>query len=194
VLLIDADLRHPSLHDVFQVPNASGLGDGLKADADAKLSLIQISPYLVLLPAGRPDPDPMAGLISERMHRVVGEARARFDWVIVDTPPIGLLSDARLLAGMVDVALLVVGAGETPCLLIQKAIEAVGREKILGVVLNRAEEGQAYAHRKHTATHDRHRRERCAHPTVGRSRRLSPNAQKTTSRIQRRLCLPDKCI
>ena len=149
VLLIDADLRRPTLHEIFQVPNTSGLSDGIKAEANAKLSLIQMSQYLVLLPAGRPDSDPMAGLISERMRRVVTEAADRFDWVIIDTPPVGLLSDANLLAGMVDTAVLVVRACETPYELVRKAIEALGRDKVLGIVLNRAEEGAAYNYRKY---------------------------------------------
>jgi len=141
VLLIDADLRRPTLHDVFQVPNVTGLGDGLRSEAEQRLSLVQVSPKLTLLTAGRPDPDPISGLTSERMQRVIEEAAARFDWVIVDTPPVGLLPDANLLARMVDSVLLVVRAGSTPYPLIQRAVAAVGRERILGVVLNRVEDG-----------------------------------------------------
>lgn len=136
VLLIDADLRRPSMHQIFQVPNVTGLNDGLKNDVDRKLSLIQISEHLTLLPAGRPDPDPMSGLTSERMRRVIQEAAARFDWVIVDTPPVALLPDANLLAAMVDVAILVVRAGKSPYRLIQRALDAVGRDRLAGVVLN----------------------------------------------------------
>jgi capsular exopolysaccharide synthesis family protein len=140
VLLIDADLRRPTLHETFQVPNVSGLGDGLRADKEEKLPVVQVSPRLTLLTAGRPDPDPMGGLTSGRMRRVIEEARTRFDWVIVDTPPVGLLPDAKLLAEMADVALLVVQAGSTPYGLVQRAVSAIGREKILGVVLNRADD------------------------------------------------------
>jgi capsular exopolysaccharide synthesis family protein len=143
VLLIDADLRRPTLHETFQVPNVSGLGDGLRAEGDQKLTLVEVSPRLTLLTAGRPDPDPMHGLTSDRMKRVLDEASARYDWVIIDTPPVGLLPDANLLAAMVDSALLVVQAGKTPYSLIQRAVAAIGRDRILGVVLNRAEEGLA---------------------------------------------------
>ena len=144
VLLVDADLRRPALHDVFQVPNLMGLGDGLRSKQEQKLPLIQVSPTLTLLPAGKPDPDPMSGLTSGRMRRVIEEAAARFDWVIIDTPPIGLLPDANLLASMVDGALLVVQAGQTPYTLVQRAVEALGRERILGVVLNQAEEAHTF--------------------------------------------------
>jgi protein-tyrosine kinase len=141
VLLVDADLRRPSMHDIFKVPNVSGLGDGLRAGPDQRLALVQVSPRLMLLPAGRPDADPMAGLTSERMQQILTEASASFDWVLIDTPPVGLLPDAKILAGMADCALLVVHAGKTPHALVTRAVEAVGRERILGVVLNHAQVG-----------------------------------------------------
>jgi capsular exopolysaccharide synthesis family protein len=140
VLLIDADLRRPSLHHMFGVPNVLGLSDALKGEADRKLSVIQVSPNLTVLPAGRPDSDPMGGLTSDRMRRIVQEAAARFDWVIIDTPPVGFLSDANLLVAMVDAALFVVRAGKSPYRLVQRALDAVGRTRILGVVLNAIDE------------------------------------------------------
>lgn len=140
VLLIDADLRRPSLHHVFQLPNVLGLSDALKSATDQKLSVIQVSTNLTVLPAGRPDPDPMGGLTSDRMRRIVQEAAEHFEWVIVDTPPVGFLSDANLLVAMVDAALFVVRAGKSPYRLIQRALDSVGRDRILGVVLNAVDE------------------------------------------------------
>ena len=140
VLLVDADLRRPSLHGVFQVANVSGLSDGLQASKEGRLALVQISPLLTVLTAGRPDPDPMHLLISKRMQEVLHEASARFDWVILDTPPVGLLTDANLLAAMVDAALLVVRVGKTPYNFVERAVDAIGRERVVGVVLNGAEE------------------------------------------------------
>jgi capsular exopolysaccharide synthesis family protein len=140
VLLIDGDLRRPSLHQVFRVPNVAGLNEGLKAGAEDKLSALKVTPTLTLLPAGRPDPDPMSGLTSQRMRRILEEAAGRFEWVIIDTPPIGLLPDASLLATMVDGALFVVRAGRTPHTSVVRAIEAFGRERILGIILNGAEQ------------------------------------------------------
>jgi capsular exopolysaccharide synthesis family protein len=139
VLLIDADLRRPTLHEVFQVPNVSGLNDGLRNEEEPRLSLLEITPHLTLLPAGQPDPDPMSVLTSARMRRIIEEASARYDWVIVDAPPIGLLTDAGLLGKMVDAALLVIQAGRTDYPIVKRAVEAIGRERILGVVLNRVE-------------------------------------------------------
>ena len=139
VLLIDADLRRPALHQVFGTDNARGLTEGLTAPEESKLPVRQVSERLALLQAGQPNGDPMAGLTSERMRRVISEAREAFDWVIIDSPPVVLLPDANLLGAMVDGAVMVVKAGSTPYDLVQRAIEAIGRDRILGIVLNRAE-------------------------------------------------------
>lgn len=139
VLLIDADLRRPSMHRIFQVPNVSGLTDGLKQPEERKLAIIEIADKLALLTAGRPDPDPMGSLTSDRMRRILEEAMTKFDWVVIDTPPVALLPDANLLAAMIDVALLVIGATNTPYDLVQRAVDSIGRDKIMGVVLNKVD-------------------------------------------------------
>ncbi|HEY8549364.1 MAG TPA: CpsD/CapB family tyrosine-protein kinase [Vicinamibacterales bacterium] len=139
VLLVDADLRRPILHDVFDVPGSTGLSDGLHRVQPVPFTTFQLSPTLTLLPAGRPDADPMAGLTSKRMTQFIAEARARFDWVIIDTPPVVLMPDAHLLAGMTDTVVVVVGAGSTAFDVVRQAVKTIGRKKILGIVLNRAE-------------------------------------------------------
>ncbi len=138
VLLIDADLRRPALHSVFRVDNASGLSDGLAAEQEHKMALRQVSARLAILPAGKATSDPMARLTSDRMRRLLQEARGSFDWVIIDTPPVALLPDAHLLTSMTDGALLVVKAGSTPHYLVKRAMEALGHDRILGAVLNRS--------------------------------------------------------
>jgi protein-tyrosine kinase len=139
VLLIDADLRRPSLDHVFQLPVVFGLSEALTSETERPVSLIQVSRNLSLLPAGRPSKDPMSALTSDRMRRLLVEAAASFDWVIIDTPPVGIMTDASLLGAMVDAAVLVVRAGTTSADEVQRAVQALGREKILGVVLNRAD-------------------------------------------------------
>jgi capsular exopolysaccharide synthesis family protein len=138
VLLVDADLRRPSVHTVFHIPGTPGLGEALRSDRDP-LQLVEVSPRLTILPAGPPDRDPTAVLTSDRMRAILTEAATRFDWVIVDTPPVGLLSDARLLGALADGVLLVAGAGSTSYDLIEHAIDEIGRERIVGAVLNRVE-------------------------------------------------------
>jgi protein-tyrosine kinase len=158
VLLADADLRRPSLHELFGIPNDSGLGEGLKAETERRLPIVKISPKLSLLTAGRPDPDPMSGLTSPRMRHIIEEATARFEWVVIDTPPVGLLPDANLLAEMVDGAILVIEAGQTPYALVQRAVDALGRESILGVVLNRVDSTHTLGGYRYYAYYSKHGR------------------------------------
>jgi protein-tyrosine kinase len=136
VILIDADLRCPRVHELLDVANVAGLSDALKDTRQTKLTLLQVSQRMSVLPAGRPDPDPMGSLTSQRMALILDEAAANFDWVIVDTPPVVLLPDTNLLAGMVDVAIVVIQAARTPYDLVDRAVQAVGRQRVLGVVLN----------------------------------------------------------
>jgi len=141
VLLIDADLRRPSIHTMFQVPNGvGGLSDALRSSRGS-LSLVEISPKLTILPGGHPDNNPMAGLTSERMKTILEDASERFDWVLVDTPPAVLLPDAQLLARLTDAVLLVIAAGRTPFAMVQRAVTEFGADRIIGTVLNRATEG-----------------------------------------------------
>lgn len=139
VLLIDADLRKPTLHQVFRIESTLGLSTGLESPTETKLTVHQVSPKLSVLPAGRPTSDPMAGLISDRMRRLIEEARETFDWVIIDTPPVVLIPDANLLAAMVDATVLVIRANSTPHNLVKRAAEAIGARRIIGTVLNQAE-------------------------------------------------------
>ena len=140
VLLIDADLRRPRMREMFALPATEGLTDSLMTPrTDGRLPVHQISPTLWVLTSGSAVPDPMSLLVSPSMRQLLGEARESFDWVVVDTPPIGLLPDANLLSEMIDTALLVVSAQSTPYPMVQRAATAVGTNRILGVVLNRAE-------------------------------------------------------
>jgi capsular exopolysaccharide synthesis family protein len=155
VLLIDADLRRPSVHQVLKITNGVGLSDALGASQDEKLSLIEWSPYLSVLPAGRPNSDPMSGLVSDRMKRIIDEGSAKFDWIIIDTPPIGLMPDAKLLVEMVGGVIFVVAAGLTPFREVERAIGNIDRERILGVVLNRVvEKRSAYQYYNSYSAYD----------------------------------------
>ncbi len=139
VLLIDADLRKPSIDKIFHIDAASGLVEGLEAQSTRKLVVRHVSANLAVLPAGRPTSDPMAALTSDRMRQLVEEARRSFDWVIIDTPPLMLLPDAHLLSSLVDGAVLVVKAASTSHEMVKRTADAIGRARILGVVLNQAD-------------------------------------------------------
>lgn len=137
VLLIDADLRRPTLHDTFQIPNLAGISDWLKGDGAGKMPLVEITPHLSILPGGRPDHDPMSVLASERIKQVLQQASDRFDWVILDTPPVAFLPDSHLLSAMVDTVVFVVAAGRTPLAAVQRSVAELGHDRVIGVVLNR---------------------------------------------------------
>jgi receptor protein-tyrosine kinase len=157
VLLIDADLRRPGVHTIFNLPNTVGLVDALTQPRGSHLPVQAVSPTLWVLTAGTPSPDPMGVLVSTAMRDLLTQATETFDWVVVDTPPVAILSDANLLAGMIDTALLVVGARSTPYPLVQRAVEAIGASKILGVVLNRAERGELSDGYGYYASRERYR-------------------------------------
>ena len=138
VLLIDADLRRPRLREMFALPVSEGLTNILVKPDGGRLPVHQVSPTLSVLTAGRVVADPMSLLVSPAMKQLLDEARDQFDWVVVDTPPIAILPDANLLSAMIDTALIVVAAQSTPYPLVQRAAQAIGPGRILGVVLNRA--------------------------------------------------------
>jgi len=136
VLLIDADLRRPTIQRIFGIPPVGGLNEVLKSQHDQPTTIGQLTERLFVLPAGRPDADPLGGLTSPRMERVLAQASSMFDWVIVDSPPIGLLPDAGLLTQWVGGVLLVVRSGKAPFQLVKRTVDAVGRDRIVGVIMN----------------------------------------------------------
>jgi capsular exopolysaccharide synthesis family protein len=137
VLLIDADLRRPQIHEVFRLPNASGLSDLLQSDR-GEIPLLELSEHLSVLPAGQSD-QPMAALTSDRMRVLLEQFSSRFDWILLDAAPVGFMPDAQLLARLTRAVLLVIAAHSTPYPLINRAIAELDRECVVGVVLNRAE-------------------------------------------------------
>lgn len=138
VLLIDADLRRPRMREMFALPPTEGLTDALTTPRGDRLPVHQVTPHLWVLTSGAMLPDPMSLLVSPAMRQLIDDARESFDWVIVDTPPIAILPDANLLSAMIDTSLLVVSAQTTPYPMVQRAAQAIGPNRILGVVLNRA--------------------------------------------------------
>jgi capsular exopolysaccharide synthesis family protein len=135
VLIIDADLRRPSVHRALGIAAGVGLSEALFRPT-GQVPLVQVSPRLSVLLAGRPDPNPLARLSPERIQPLLEECASRFDWVLVDTPPIGAGADAQLLARFVQGALFVIRAGAAPYAVVERAIAELGRECVIGTVLN----------------------------------------------------------
>jgi capsular exopolysaccharide synthesis family protein len=140
VLLIDADLRQPSLHKVFDVPNGAGLSEAIQSTSRA-LPLVEFSPSLTLMPGGRPTSNPLAALSSDRMRLLLEDVAERFDWVLLDAPPVGLLPDGLILGRLTGACVLVIRAGATPFEAVERAVAELGRESIIGTVLNGVDEG-----------------------------------------------------
>jgi len=139
VLLIDADLRRPSLHQVFGVQVGTGLVDVIRTPS-LGLPVVEISANLCVLTAGRSGATPLAHLASDALPGIISTAASQFDWVLLDTPPIGLLPDAQIVARICETVLFVVAAGVTPYAFVQRGILALGVDRIAGVVLNRVDE------------------------------------------------------
>jgi capsular exopolysaccharide synthesis family protein len=139
VLLIDCDLRKPTVHQIFGLENTAGVIDALRSTDDPKVHLIQVMPRLTLMLSGGMAADPITLLSSAVVPNLFRDVSEMFDWVIVDTPPAAVLPDCSLLSPAVDAAVVVVGAFETPYPLVQRAVEAIGRDKVIGAVMNRAE-------------------------------------------------------
>lgn len=137
VLLVDGDLRRPVLHWVFGCDD-NGRVESPRSSEERRFRIQPITPLLGVLIANSPISAPMAELTSKQMQQILKDAREAYDWIILDTPPVTLLPDASLLASIVDGAVLVVRAESTPVDLVKRAVEAIGRQKMLGVLLNSA--------------------------------------------------------
>ena len=141
VVLVDCDLRRPTLHKLFGVPNDKGLTSMLLADQSAALPLLDTPVEgLRLLPSGPPPPNPSELLGSKRLETAIARLQEEADLLLFDSPPVLVVSDAAVLARRVDAVLLVVSAGKTKRDQASRARQVFDRTgaRILGVVLNNA--------------------------------------------------------
>jgi capsular exopolysaccharide synthesis family protein len=142
VCLIDADLRRPQLHQIFHIAREPGLSDILRGlqtpEGSYRHVHIDESHRLTLLTAGSPGGSAPALVGSPRMRTLLRELRERFDLVIVDTPPVNILTDAALLGVNADGVIIVVRTGSTDAAALGYAMEQLNhvRAPALGIVLN----------------------------------------------------------
>lgn len=146
VLLIDCDLRRPTVHRLFGLSDGPGLGDVLMNVAELDHALVTLPEYhLTVLPSGLPPSHPAELIGSSAMRRVLDTLRTRFDRILIDVPPVAPLADLHILAPMVDALLMIVRAGITPKPAIERALAGLDASKVLGLVLNESGgEGNAY--------------------------------------------------
>lgn len=146
VLLIDADLRKPTVHYTFRQDNYIGLTNVLTNQVGLDEAIRQTDiEGLYVITSGPIPPNPAELLGSDAMLRVLEEAYQRFDIVLLDTPPVLAVADAQILANQCDGTILVIHSGKTEIEVAQKAKEMLvtAKGKLLGVVLNQKKQKES---------------------------------------------------
>jgi capsular exopolysaccharide synthesis family protein len=138
VVLVDADLRHPSMSRFFKLEREKGLVDVLLgAAAPQAVMRLQKDLKLMVVPAGSKSLNPTDLLASERMKALLSDLRETFDYVVLDTPPVGPVVDPVIVANLADRTVFVVQWASTPRDLIETSMQQVSTHKrVAGVVLN----------------------------------------------------------
>lgn len=141
VLLIDCDLRKPSIHKKFRISNNIGLSDVILDNSKLDKALIKRNDYLDILPAGKVPPNPSELLGSKALENLLDELGKKYDVIILDTPPVHAVTDAQILSTKVDGVILVVRAERTKKESVISAKAALDKvnANILGTVLNGGE-------------------------------------------------------
>jgi exopolysaccharide transport family protein len=140
VLLVDADMRRPSIHQTFKLRNRSGLSTILTGSNTTEQLVVAspILPNLFVLPAGPPPPHPAELLGSEAMRDLLNSWRNQYDHIIVDTPPVLSVTDAVLLSVEMDTVLLVIRSAQTSKDALRRSRDVLSQvnAKVMGVVVN----------------------------------------------------------
>ncbi|MGO3900043.1 MAG: CpsD/CapB family tyrosine-protein kinase [Lactiplantibacillus argentoratensis] len=139
VLLVDADLRRPTIHQTFGVSNQRGLSSWLSGQlVDVNDAIHPVLDHLFVMPSGPKPPNPAELLASDKMTEFLTVATRKLDLVIVDAPPVLPVTDARILAGQVDGTVLVVRQNFVEKVAVRQAVNALknARTQLLGTVLN----------------------------------------------------------
>lgn len=140
VLILEGDLRNPSVHRMFNISNINGLTDIL-LDNKGFTECVHCTDVknLHLLTCGKIPPNPSEMLSSKKIREFVNSLRDYYDYVFIDAPPIGIVTDAVIISTYADGCIFVVGAGDADIEMVKMAkerLESVGAN-ILGVVLNK---------------------------------------------------------
>jgi capsular exopolysaccharide synthesis family protein len=140
VLLIDADLRRPSIHKTLGMGPRTGLSNVLTGNSTLAQAIVRstILPSLFVLPAGTPPPNPAELLASSNMKDVLAELREQYDHIVVDTPPTLSVTDAVVMSTRADAVVLVIRSGQTTKQALRRSRELLGQvnARVAGVLLN----------------------------------------------------------
>ncbi|GAA6621374.1 GumC family protein [Scytonema sp. NUACC26] len=141
VLLIDGDLRHPSQHKIWEIPNERGLSSVLTSESYLEESAIEVQPNLQVLTAGVATRNPVALLDSSQMAVLVAQVAQNYDFVIIDTPPLTVAADATILGKISNGILFVVrpGVADSGNIELSKDLLEKAGQHVLGVAINAAQ-------------------------------------------------------
>jgi capsular exopolysaccharide synthesis family protein len=143
VLLLEADLYHPTLAERLGLKTGPGLAECLSSGMTPLSVVRRIEPLgWYFLPAGRQLADPSDLLHGDGFAAIMGALSPHFKWIVIDSPPIVPVADALALAHQADASLLVVRAGQTPSDAVESALESLGAKHVMGVILNGVEDLQ----------------------------------------------------
>jgi capsular exopolysaccharide synthesis family protein len=136
-LILDGDLRRPSLSNIFGLGKTSGICEWLQGDSGPAESIYFLEEAgLWILPAGSTPRNPLELMQSGRLSSLMDQLTAWFDWIVVDTPPILPLADTSVWMRVVDGALLVTRQGTSEKRQLQRGLEAIEKSKLIGALLN----------------------------------------------------------
>jgi capsular exopolysaccharide synthesis family protein len=140
-LIIDSDLRKPSLTDYLGIETKIGLSQVLEGNCSIRDAIIRLEPAgLHLLPGGESRYDVAELLSGQKFKEILDQIREMFDYVIIDAPPLGIFTDAAVLINHADGALLVVRANQTAFKGLERVLEMLPRDRMIGAVLNQSED------------------------------------------------------
>jgi len=141
-VLIDADLRRPTVHEIFGLQNTAGLSTFIAGKSDIKVHEYPAHKNLYIVTSGPKPPNPSEMLISKRLELFIGHFKKKFDFIILDTPPIISVSDALVMSKIVDASIIVVRFGKTTYQMMNhgmKQLEGIDA-KVIGTVINDVDE------------------------------------------------------
>ena len=137
VLLIEGDLRRPTLAQQFGLGRLAGLGEWLQSGRQTVSNVYRLEgPDFWFMPAGNPPENPLELLQSGRLSYLMGQLADLFDWIIVDSPPLLPLADTTVWSRVTDGTLLVAREGKSEKKQLQRGLEVLKKSDLLGVVLN----------------------------------------------------------
>ena len=141
VLVMDCDLRKPSLHKMFRLSNLKGLSDVIVGNIDLEKAMYNYKDNFDILTSGNIPPNPSEILAYNTMTLLLEKLKTKYDIIIIDSAPLQAVTDAQIISNKVDGTLLVIRAGVTKREAILQAKELLNKvnAKILGVVLNGVE-------------------------------------------------------